>query len=124
MKVEVSYDTGATWVVTALSPPANTYAWQEWKVTVTLPSVGFWSVYVRATDHTGAVQPMLVPPWNPGGYGNNQATKLDIEVVPPAGRSKGSGGGGGVSGGGVSGSGGGVSGNGGGRTSRQTPCWL
>lgn len=81
VKVEVSFDNGASWVGTTLTPPPNTYAWQGWNATITLPSIGFWTIYARATDHTGAVQPMLVPSWNPGGYGNNQAMKLDIEVA-------------------------------------------
>eukprot|EP00656_Telonema_subtile_P036692 TRINITY_DN4072_c0_g1_i1.p2 TRINITY_DN4072_c0_g1~~TRINITY_DN4072_c0_g1_i1.p2 ORF type:complete len:117 (-),score=15.39 TRINITY_DN4072_c0_g1_i1:132-482(-) len=35
------------------------------------------------------MQPMVVPSWNPGGYGNNQVTKIDVHVVaapsPPSG---------------------------------------
>lgn len=102
VRVDVSSDNGATWLETSLAPAPNTYAWQEWKISITLPTIGFWTVYVRATDHTGAVQPMLVPSWNPGGYGNNQASKLDIEVASPSQR------------GAVRSS----------QTEKQAPCWL
>jgi rubredoxin len=84
VKVEVSWTVGATWVQATLTPAVNTFAWQEWTVQITLPSRGVWDVYARATDHTGASQPMLVPSWNPGGYGNNQAMKVDVEYTPPA----------------------------------------
>jgi len=80
--VDLSHD-GVAWLPAALEPPPNAYAWQGWQATVTVPTVGFWSIFARATDHTGAVQPMLVPPWNPGGYGNNQVMSLDITVVAP-----------------------------------------
>jgi len=81
-RVEVSYDTGLTWAETSLQAPVNTYAWQSWSVTVKLPSRGVWFILARATDHTGATQPLLTPPWNPGGYANNQAMKVDVEVRP------------------------------------------
>ena len=80
--VDLSHD-GVAWLPAALAPPPNAFAWQGWQATVTVPTVGFWSIFARATDHTGAVQPMLVPPWNPGGYGNNQVMSLDITVVAP-----------------------------------------
>jgi len=83
-RVEVSYDTGLTWAETSLQAPVNTYAWQSWSVTVKLPSRGVWFILARATDHTGATQPLLTPPWNPGGYANNQAMKVDVEVRPPS----------------------------------------
>mmetsp|Transcript_176029 Transcript_176029/g.559170 ORF Transcript_176029/g.559170 Transcript_176029/m.559170 type:complete len:663 (+) Transcript_176029:156-2144(+) len=79
--VHLSYDSGATWIATRLSPPANKWAWQRWAANLTLPSPGAWNIFVRASDHTGATQPMLVPGWNPGGYGNNQVMKIDIQVL-------------------------------------------
>jgi len=81
-KVEVSYDVGLTWTVALLSSPFNKWAWQSWAVNISVPSHGLWNFYARATDHTGATQPMLVPSWNPGGYGNNQAMQVDVEVLP------------------------------------------
>jgi len=79
--VELSYDAGLTWTPARLSPPANKWAWQRWTANITLPSQGVWNIFVRATDHTGATQPMLVPSWNPGGYANNQMMKIDVEVL-------------------------------------------
>ena len=81
VRVEVSWDTGATWKRALLASPSNKWAWQQWSCNISLPSTGVWDVLARATDSTGATQPMLVPPWNPGGYGNNQVMKVDLEVV-------------------------------------------
>ena len=43
-----------------------------------------WYVHARAIDETGATQPMLATAWNPGGYANNQAMQVDVEVLPAA----------------------------------------
>lgn len=79
--VEVSYDSGLTWAPATLLPPVNKWAWQHWTVNLTLPSRGVWYIHARATDHTGASQPMLVPGWNPGGYANNQVMHVDVELL-------------------------------------------
>jgi len=79
-RVDLSYDNGATWREAALQPPHNKWAWQRFEANLTLPSPGVWNLLVRATDHMGNMQPMLVPSWNPGGYGNNQVMSVDIEV--------------------------------------------
>ena len=81
VKVELSYDRGLSWVATELAAPVNTYAWQNFTGVVVLPGPGWWVIHARATDHTGAQQPMLVPSWNPGGYGNNQCMSVDVEVA-------------------------------------------
>ena len=70
-----------TWKRALLASPSNKWAWQRWSCNISLPSAGVWDVLARATDSTGATQPMLVPPWNPGGYGNNQVMKVDLEIV-------------------------------------------
>lgn len=80
VKVEVSFDTGGTWKQASLAPAFNKWAWQQWVCNITLPSAGVWNILARATDHTGKTQPMLVPSWNPGGYGNNQVMSTDVEV--------------------------------------------
>ena len=80
-RVELSYDNGQSWTVARLEQPANRWAWQSWSLALTLPSRGVWYVYSRATDETGATQPMLATSWNPGGYANNQAMRVDIEVL-------------------------------------------
>ena len=80
-RVELTFDNGQSWIDAAVAAAANRWAWQSWSGSLTLPSAGVWYVYARATDETGAVQPMLVTPWNPGGYGNNQAVRVDIEVL-------------------------------------------
>lgn len=79
--VELSWDQGRTWTAATLSPPVNKWAWQSWFLKVVLPSPGVHFIFARATDHTGAMQPLLSPQWNPGGYFNNQAMKVDVEVI-------------------------------------------
>eukprot|EP01051_Picozoa_sp_SAG22_P005745 SAG22_NODE_352_length_11827_cov_3.941252_2_plen_1753_part_00 len=80
-RVELSYTGGLSWVSAAVARPNNRWSWQRWEHTLTLPSPGVWDVFVRATDETGAAQPMLPTGWNPGGYSNNQAMKVDVEVT-------------------------------------------
>jgi sulfite oxidase len=83
-RVELTHDSGLTWIPAAVEPPANRWAWQSWELTLALPSPGVWYVHARATDETGVTQPMLATAWNPGGYANNQAMQVDVEVLPAA----------------------------------------
>lgn len=79
--VDVSTDFGATWQRTELSPPPNRFAWQRWRADITLPAVGYYEVWVRATDNLGRMQPMVVPGWNPRGYLNNAAHRIHVTAV-------------------------------------------
>ena len=80
-RVDLSFDHGLTWTrATSLSAPANKWAWQTWNATVTVPTSGTWQIFARATDVTGATQPMIAPYWNPKGYQNNAVMDLKIVV--------------------------------------------
>ncbi|MBI4626372.1 MAG: sulfite oxidase [Verrucomicrobia bacterium] len=79
--MHVSYDFGATWVKCDLRKPANKYAWQRWTAEFPLPQKGYYEIWARATDHTGRMQPMLVPGWNPEGYCNNAMHRIAIKAV-------------------------------------------
>jgi len=79
-KVEVTYDHGNTWTAADLTTPANKWAWQSWTAKISLPSDGTWSIYARATDESGATQPMTAPYWNPKGYQNNACMDLQITI--------------------------------------------
>lgn len=79
--MHVSYDFGSTWVKCDLKKPVNKYAWQRWTVDLKLPQKGYYEIWARATDHTGKMQPMLVPGWNPEGYCNNAMQRIAIKVV-------------------------------------------
>ncbi len=80
-KVEVSIDFGATWTTAELSKPANRLSWQRWNAEVTLPKIGYYEVWAKATDSDGRSQPMIVPGWNPKGYLNNACHRIAVQAV-------------------------------------------
>jgi DMSO/TMAO reductase YedYZ molybdopterin-dependent catalytic subunit len=55
-KVEVSADDGATWHAATLLPPLSDQSWVFWTWTWTPPGKGVYTLVVRATDGTGALQ--------------------------------------------------------------------
>lgn len=54
--VEVSADAGQTWNPATLTPPLSDQAWVFWQWTWTPPAKGRYTLVVRATDGTGALQ--------------------------------------------------------------------
>lgn len=76
--VDVSLDFGATWQSAKLGVPANKYAWQHWSADMTVPQVGYFEVWVRATDSEGTMQPPVTPGWNPKGYLNNMQHRIAV----------------------------------------------
>lgn len=77
-KVAVSIDFGATWQPAKVSPAPNRLAWQRWRANVTLPKVGYYEIWAKATDDQGRSQPMVVPGWNPKGYLNNACHRIAV----------------------------------------------
>ncbi|MDR6416851.1 sulfite oxidase [Pseudarthrobacter sulfonivorans] len=74
--VEVGID--GQWVTAHLEKPAGPFAWCKW----TLPWVadpGEHELSCRATDSTGATQP-LAQNWNYQGMGNNVAQRVSVTV--------------------------------------------
>lgn len=78
--VELSIDFGATWLHTDLRVPANPYAWQRFSARVRFPGKGYYEVWARATDDTGAQQPFAIA-WNPKGYLNNSMHRIAVRVA-------------------------------------------
>jgi DMSO/TMAO reductase YedYZ molybdopterin-dependent catalytic subunit len=76
-RVEVGVDDA--WTDAVLGPGAGPYAWRawsaEWRATP-----GDYVLSCRATDSTGAVQP-LEQPWTYQGVGNNLVQRVDVSVV-------------------------------------------
>ena len=62
-RVDLSADFGATWTEAALTPPRNRYDWTRWTGALTLPSDGYYELWVRATDQDGHMQPHLAGNW-------------------------------------------------------------
>lgn len=74
--VEVGVD--GTWLPAQLEKPAGGYAWRKW----TMPWVadpGEHELSCRATDETGATQP-LEQNWNYQGLGNNMVQRVSVTV--------------------------------------------
>ena len=79
--VFTSIDYGATWQRTALEPPANRLAWQQWSTWVSPARAGYYELWARAVDDEGVSQPVVMPAWNPRGYLNNACHRIALEVV-------------------------------------------
>ena len=79
--VQLSIDYGTTWLDSELQPPVNRFAWQHFDYSVKFPSRGYFEIWARAIDSNGESQPMLVPGWNPKGYGNNACHRIAVHVV-------------------------------------------
>jgi DMSO/TMAO reductase YedYZ molybdopterin-dependent catalytic subunit len=75
-RVEFSVD--GTWQDAMLEAPAGAHAWRRWQVRWSA-SPGVHELRCRATDETGAVQP-LAPPWDVTGFGNNAAQRVEVNV--------------------------------------------
>lgn len=80
-KVEVSLDAGQRWQAVTMAKPKNRYDWVRWTGTLTLPSEGYFELWVRATDSRGVAQPHVATNWNPQGYGANALHRIAILVA-------------------------------------------
>jgi DMSO/TMAO reductase YedYZ molybdopterin-dependent catalytic subunit len=78
-RVEVSTDDSATWTEAELGPEPEPNAWRAWSHAWDA-TPGVHVVCCRATDASGATQP-LVPPWNVGGYANNTVQRTTVTVA-------------------------------------------
>ena len=77
--VEVSVDGGSNWRAARLLSVAQPGAWRSWEAEFDVRP-GAALLMARATDATGAVQPMQAAA-NPGGYGNNSIHQVPIHVA-------------------------------------------
>lgn len=78
-RVEFAVD--GTWQdaqLDAPDPAAGPHAWRRWGMRWQA-TPGAHELRCRATDATGAVQP-LEPPWDVTGFGNNAAQKVEVFV--------------------------------------------
>ena len=76
-KVDVSTDSGRTWLKTTLGPDHGKYSFRRWDAQVPLPRRGRIPLMVRCWNTNGVAQPMQ-PIWNPGGFmrGNIETTNI------------------------------------------------
>lgn len=77
-KVELSVDSGKTWVTTQLQPTLGKYSWRRWKYNWTPNAKGTHHLCVRATDINSHTQPEQQ--WNRSGYARSFIEHLAITV--------------------------------------------
>lgn len=76
--VEVTIDGGQSWARSELTASGDPYEVTSWATIVELRP-GVVEIMARATDASGATQP-LVPRWNANGYANNVCHGLSVHV--------------------------------------------
>lgn len=80
-KVEVSSDGSRTWVTAELGPVLDEFAWRRFSIRV--PEIlGNLTIFARATDSAGNVQPIGQGIWNPRGYCNNACHRIKVILYP------------------------------------------
>ena len=77
--VELSDDGGATWRKATLLGTPRPYTWSRWEATWMPRRSGPATLLTRATDSSGAQQP-LKPVWNALGYANNASVPRQVRV--------------------------------------------
>src|SRR5262249_8606347 len=81
-KVDLSVDEGKTWTAADIEARHADGGWQAFTGTVKAPATGSVSVWSRATDATGQIQPSEQT-WNPSGYLRNAVDKVTVAVGAP-----------------------------------------
>ena len=79
-KVEISADGGLTWAQAVLDREHDPWAWRLWSFAWTPAVPGKATLWARATDSRGNVQPKEAV-WSQSGYFHNAWPHAEIEVV-------------------------------------------
>ena len=74
-KVELSSDSGKTWLPATLGPDLGKYSWRHWHYSFTPMRKGDYYLQVNATNAKGQTQPMHQ--WNRSGFMRNE-----VEILP------------------------------------------
>ena len=74
----VEFAVNGVWQDALLDPAPGAHAWRRWTVRWNAPR-GAHELRCRATDETGAAQP-LDPPWDVTGFGNNAAQRVEVNA--------------------------------------------
>ena len=78
-KVEVSTDSGLTWMRADLSGRDLPFSWCLWNADWQPSEPGYYTILSRATDTKGRTQP-FVAVWNPSGYLYNAIDRIGLQV--------------------------------------------
>jgi len=79
-KVEVSSDTGTTWVPARLGKDLGRFSFREFSLSVPTSESGARVIMARATSKSGETQVNELV-WNPAGYHHNVIQRVYVEVV-------------------------------------------
>lgn len=79
-RVEVSTDGMAKWKPAKLGAARGEFAWRRWELAIAPGAARPLAIAARATDATGAVQPVAARP-NNSGYGNNSIHQVTLHVA-------------------------------------------
>ena len=77
-KVEYSTDGGRTWADTAFRPPLSPLSWVLWQADWTPGAEGAYSLAVRATDASGALQTAQAAPSYPTGASGYHTVRIAV----------------------------------------------
>ena len=77
-KVEISSDSGKTWIQTNLDASLGKYSWRRWRYKFTPSNPGCYKFFVKATNSAGETQPWRQ--WNRSGYMKNGIESLTLNV--------------------------------------------
>jgi len=77
--VEVSLDGGTSWAMAEVEESTSAFAWQAWRYEWEAGTVGEYELCCRATDLSGAQQPVH-PYWTARGMGNNAMHRVQVLV--------------------------------------------
>jgi sulfite oxidase len=74
--VNVSFDGGRSWQAAHLGPLPDVFAWRRFEAALANPRPGAIEIIARARDAHGRAQPLDSAAWNPRGYCNNIAHRV------------------------------------------------
>jgi len=77
-KVELSSDSGKTWLPATLGPDLGKYSWRRWHYSFTPMQKGNYYLQVKATNAKGQTQPMHQ--WNRSGFMRNEIETLPLKA--------------------------------------------
>jgi sulfite dehydrogenase len=77
-KVELSLDSGNTWMPAKLDADLGKYSWRRWHYQFTPTAKGVYKLQAKATNIKGETQPMHQ--WNRSGYMRNEIETLTLKA--------------------------------------------
>jgi len=80
IRVEISMDSGKTWVECKMEPRIGIWGWHKFQLEMDL-QIGLYKVMIRATDSIGNQQKVELDDWNWASMQDDAIQKMDLIVV-------------------------------------------